>query len=590
MLNIGQVLNDTYRVIEQIGAGGGGIVYKGFHIRLKKFVAIKLIKDNVSGKIEDRAEADILKSLRNSYIPIVYDFSTIDGNSYTIMDFIEGSDFKKLINSGKRYSENQIIEWANQLCNAVEYLHSRKPPIIHSDIKPANIMLTPENTICLIDFNISAIFNEKGTLAIGGSKYYAAPEQIKLFTNVDINSNSSSSKNSKMRAMIDERTDIYSIGATLYFILTGTPPNSQNLVLSKIKSPALKKVIKKCMNENPTKRYQSVTDLRNDLNSNKNGFGLNSILSNFIPNKDDTKTQKVKPIILVQSDSEFISDNFVPDCSESEFNVIGNTTANIANGGIVATQGKYIYYSNHNLLMKYSTDNGLNVRICDDKPIYINVIGHNIYYVNQNDGKIYSIRTDGSKRKCLVDSTCRYLHIKDDIMYYINTSDNHSIYKSDVQLTFNNRIVQQKCSSYCTFKDRIFFSSEENNFKLASVNTYGKDLKIHDERPCEMIADFQNNLFYKAYDGSKYILSALSKEYLPIKVFNTFGISNYNIKDNILYIIADATSGFRMYKNNLIDNTVNTMVKNNICDSINIVNNYIFYHNMIENKIEKINL
>jgi serine/threonine protein kinase len=160
MLRNNDLLDNTYRIIEQIGSGGGGIIYKAEHIRLQKEVVVKLIRDNVKDKINERAEADILKKLKHTYLPQVYDFLTIDDNVYTIMDFIPGKSFEEELKEGKKFTQHEIIKWAKELCEALKYLHEQNPPIIHSDIKSANIMHTPTNDICLIDFNISLLFHE----------------------------------------------------------------------------------------------------------------------------------------------------------------------------------------------------------------------------------------------------------------------------------------------------------------------------------------------------------------------------------------------------------------------------------------------
>ena len=171
---------DIYEIKETIGKGGGGTVYKAVHKRLQKDVVIKKIHDSV--KEEDRRnEVDVLKNLKHSYIPSVLDYFTIDGVSYTVMDYIEGESFQSLLDKGVKFKESQVIKYGKQLCEAVEYLHSRKIPVIHGDIKPDNIMLKPDDDICLIDFNISGISEGNKAYTNGFTKGYSAPEQEKAF-------------------------------------------------------------------------------------------------------------------------------------------------------------------------------------------------------------------------------------------------------------------------------------------------------------------------------------------------------------------------------------------------------------------------
>ncbi len=143
----GRKLNDTYTLMDEIGSGGGGVVYRAYHERLRVDVVVKKIKENVKGILESRAEADILKNIKHTYLPRVYDFLEIDHEVYTVMDYIPGKSLDKALKETRRFPQKQVLEWATELAEALEYLHSQKPPIIHSDIKPANIMLTPEGRI-----------------------------------------------------------------------------------------------------------------------------------------------------------------------------------------------------------------------------------------------------------------------------------------------------------------------------------------------------------------------------------------------------------------------------------------------------------
>ena len=200
MFKQGELLNGTYKIIESIGSGGGGEIYKAYHTHLDCYVAVKLIKDNIKGKLDDRAEADILKKIKHSYLPQVYDFVITDeGDVYTVMEFVEGMSFSEHLKNGKTFTNAQVIKYAKQACEALSYLHTRKPAIVHSDIKPANIMLTPDDNICIIDFNISSVLSEGGAFAVGKSDGYSPPEQY-------IKKNKNSSQDEKTSFY---ETDIY---------------------------------------------------------------------------------------------------------------------------------------------------------------------------------------------------------------------------------------------------------------------------------------------------------------------------------------------------------------------------------------------
>ena len=163
--------------MEELGSGGGGTVYKAYHERLQKYVVVKEIKERVKGILESRAEADILKELKHANLPQVYDFLEINGEIYTVMDFVPGESLDKALDHNGPFDSKTVYKWALQLADALKYLHSQNPPVIHSDIKPANVMLTPKGDICLIDFNISLAFDEGMLTSAVISGGYSPPEQ-----------------------------------------------------------------------------------------------------------------------------------------------------------------------------------------------------------------------------------------------------------------------------------------------------------------------------------------------------------------------------------------------------------------------------
>ncbi len=298
MITIGQTLNNTYEITEQLGSGSGGIIFKAYHKRMKKFVAIKLIKDEIKGGISNRSEVDVLKNLKNDYLPQVLDFVEDGDDVYTVMEFVEGQNFKQCICGGMQFNEAQVRKYALQLCEAVGYLHHHTPPIIHSDIKPANIMLTPDDNIVLIDFNISMMSRNGIAVSKGGSRDFAAPEQFRrvikapveidefheetrfidsdeteIISDIQTESrqHSTSSTKNVERAYIDIRTDIYGIGASLYYILTGRVPQGSKPDFRGIKvSGQLRDIISKAMNPDPSARFRGVRDMEKALKEREN--------------------------------------------------------------------------------------------------------------------------------------------------------------------------------------------------------------------------------------------------------------------------------------------------------------------------------
>lgn len=177
MLQQGTRLNDTYTILEELGAGGGGVVYKAYHERLQTYVVVKQIKERVKGVLNNRGEADILKRIKHTNLPRVYDFLEIGGEVFTVMDFVPGESLDKVLKANQRFDAKTVYQWALQLADALDYLHRQEPPVIHSDIKPANIMLEPDGSVCLIDFNISLAFDSSMRTSTGISGGYSPPEQ-----------------------------------------------------------------------------------------------------------------------------------------------------------------------------------------------------------------------------------------------------------------------------------------------------------------------------------------------------------------------------------------------------------------------------
>ncbi|RGE61006.1 serine/threonine protein kinase [Eisenbergiella massiliensis] len=308
-----QIIAGIYEIQRQIGSGGGGIVYLGRHLRLEKQVVLKADRRTLDTRPEVlRREVDMLKGLSHRYIPQVYDFVQEDGVVYTVMDFIEGESFDKLLGRGLLPSQPQIIKWACQLLEALSYLHSRPPyGILHGDIKPANIMLRPDGDICLIDYNIALALGENGAVKAGFSRGYASPEhygadennqsrnpavrisnrktpQVSMTETIKaaettqtlgkkvpetecaaghFSSSGVSSKNGGYAVMLDVRSDIYSLGATLYHLLSGHRPaqNAKDVTPlgADVCSPEVAAIIRKAMEPAPDMRFQSAEEMIN---------------------------------------------------------------------------------------------------------------------------------------------------------------------------------------------------------------------------------------------------------------------------------------------------------------------------------------
>lgn len=171
-------IDNTYEIIEKIGAGNGGTVYKAYHRNLNKYVVLKKVNTDIQDLMNTRTEVDVLKNLKHTCLPQVFNFVEDNGSVYTVMEFIPGKSFKQYLDAGTVFPERSIIIWMKQIAATLAYLHNQNPAVIHSDLKPGNIMLMPNGNICLIDFNISFSLGGGAAYVTGYTPGYAPPEQI----------------------------------------------------------------------------------------------------------------------------------------------------------------------------------------------------------------------------------------------------------------------------------------------------------------------------------------------------------------------------------------------------------------------------
>lgn len=262
-----RIVAGLYEIQQKIGAGGGGVVYLGRHLRLNKRVVLKADKRSLNVKPEIlRREVDMLKGLSHTYIPQVYDFVQEDGIVYTVMDYIDGESLDHILDRGQTPPQSQLIHWACQILEALSYLHSRPPHgILHADIKPANIMLRPNGDICLIDYNIALALGEDGAVKVGYSSGYASPEHYGSNFKLVAGTISEYTDEGKRAVKLDVRSDIYSLGATLYHLISGIRPAQNALEVkplgAEICSPAVADIIRKAMAPDSESRYQTADEM-----------------------------------------------------------------------------------------------------------------------------------------------------------------------------------------------------------------------------------------------------------------------------------------------------------------------------------------
>jgi serine/threonine protein kinase len=221
-LAVDTILENRYRIDRLIGQGGMGAIYQGYDTNLDIEVAIKENFLQMPQSImQFQQEARILAKLHHPALPRVMHHFSVAGQQYLVMDFIEGEDLWQIIKRSKKpLDEAQAVRYISQICEAVQYLHKQQPAIIHRDIKPQNIKVTPSGQAVLVDFGIAKIAEQNavtGTGARGVTPGFSPPEQYS-------------------GEGTTPRSDIYALGATLYALLTGErPPDSISLLTDRAK-------------------------------------------------------------------------------------------------------------------------------------------------------------------------------------------------------------------------------------------------------------------------------------------------------------------------------------------------------------------
>lgn len=283
----GMTIKDRYQIEHLLGEGGFGAVYKGRDTALDVPVAVKMLFDNSPASIAQfKSEAKILAKLKHPHLPRVTDYFSESRRHYLVMDYIEGQDLQKILNNSTGFlNAKDVMEWITQILGALEYIHSND--IVHRDIKPGNIKVTPTGFATLVDFGIAKagvrLVTSPGARG-AFTPYMASPEQC-----------TSTGKTTPA-------SDIYSTGATLYYLLTGQFPTDavsrlmgQDIVPPRKYNPAipndLSSVIFKSMLLDPHLRYRNAglmqDEMRDIINNTTDKSTKKS--GNFSPKHNNVK-------------------------------------------------------------------------------------------------------------------------------------------------------------------------------------------------------------------------------------------------------------------------------------------------------------
>lgn len=266
-----------YTVIRKLGQGGEGCVYLARDEDLQRLVAIKKmnrIEQDGEGEKRLMKEADFLQQLRHPALPIIYDLLWEDA-WYLVMEYVQGTTLSDYVMRSGYVQGEQACAWAEQLLDILGYLHTRKPPVIYRDLKPDNVIICPDGHLKLVDFGAAfrRSFGGEKERVMAATLGYAAPEQ---FGWPGISEHSEQHKELREGYMgrgvyADERSDIYAFGKVLYYMVTGADPAKPPYTSLSIRDyqpllpNRLECLIRRCIQEDASQRYQVVADVRRDL-------------------------------------------------------------------------------------------------------------------------------------------------------------------------------------------------------------------------------------------------------------------------------------------------------------------------------------
>lgn len=258
------VLRGRYEVIDKLGQGGMGTVYMARDLNLpdmtseKRACVVKQLRDELFYKDEDREkalalfyrEAQVLAALNHPNIVRVLEYFTEDEKTYLVMEYVQGQNLHDMVMERQEpFPEELVLKWAVEICDLLHYLHTHDPPVIYRDLKPNNIMIDVHDQVKLIDFGIARPFKEDEDNTSAISHGYSPPEQY--------------------WGSADPRSDVYSLGCTMYFLLTGEDPLAFQVAQVKEKNPAVSnhidEVIQKATQQDQWVRFQSANEMKEIL-------------------------------------------------------------------------------------------------------------------------------------------------------------------------------------------------------------------------------------------------------------------------------------------------------------------------------------
>ncbi len=506
LLQTGTILENRYQIEGVIGTGGMSTVYSARDLRFSvvKPVAVKEMinraRDDMlreSAVIMFEREANVLASLQHPSIPKIHDYFTIGSQSYLVMELIPGQNLEKIIDQTQGFiPESQVISWTIELCDVLEYLHNQKPqPTVFRDMKPANIMITPDNRLVLVDFGIAKVFQggQKGTMI--GTEGYSPPEQY--------------------RGEANHLADIYALGATLHHLLTNVDPRMEapfSFEERPIRSinpevnAQVEEVIEKALKYDPLERYQSAEEMRNALLGTARQTGLlNRMRVRPVTTNLDKDT--VKPIWKFSAEDEIRG---TPGYKDGIL-YFGSYDTNLY--ALEGNSGEFLW--------KYPTEGGIVTRpLVYEGNVYFGSEDEKLHVVSAKYGTVtWDYTTDGPVRSSPHIAEGHVFFGSDDgYMYAVNTLSGRKAWSSGIGASIR--------STPLVANELLYFGSESGDF---------------------FCMDFRSNIKWR-FSAKRAITSSpiLSK-----------GVVYFGSVDTTLYAI-DANTGWVVWRLRLGKPTIST--------------------------------
>jgi eukaryotic-like serine/threonine-protein kinase len=527
-LSSGDVLVERYLIQDVIGVGGMGSVYRARDLHFPnvvKLVAVKeminqardpLVRQTVIQNFE--REANILVTLNHASIPKIFDYFSHDERSYLVIEYVNGKDLEAILGDTEGFfSEDQVITWAIEICDVLEYLHGHKPePIIFRDMKPSNVMVNQQGHIILVDFGIAKMFRagQKGTMI--GTEGYSPPEQY--------------------RGEASPVADIYALGATMHHLLTRRdprvePPFSFGERPIRQINPAInievETIIQTSLNYNPEDRFKSAAEMKEALLNAAKKTGALTRISLPITISEQT----IKPLWIFRCEDEvrgsptyengtiyigsYDNNLYALDAANGEFKWKFPTEGGIVTRPLLTPDIVFIGSEDANLYAIYTKTGKLAWNHQVDGPIRSSprvADGH--VFFGSDDGYLYGVNILATRRVMKVDAGIAIRsspYATNEFIYFGNEAGDFFCIDYRGQVKWRFRAKRAITSSPLVTQGIVYFTSLDSSFyaldaKSGWVIWRHRMAKGSISSPCRL----DNYVFVGSADGNIYCLDANS--------------------------------------------------------------------------------